>query len=65
MKLARYIIEALVSIACAYCAWYLCSTVDTWEADDSMFYIFAIGGFIVFAIICVCDIIENIYYSRK
>lgn len=65
MKIARYIIELIVSIACAYCAYYLCSTVDTWREDNTIFYIFAIGEFIVFAIICICDIIESIYNISK
>lgn len=65
MKLAKYIIELVVATACGYCAYYLLSTVDTWEADDSVFYIFAIVIFIIIGIVCICDIIESIYYSLK
>lgn len=65
MKLARYIIELLVSIASGYCSYYLLSTVDTWEADNATFYIFAIIFMICVGIICVCDIIEDIYYSHN
>ena len=65
MHLTKYFIEAVVAIACSYCVYYLASTCDTWEADNSVFYIFAIIFMIVIGIICVCDIIEDIYYSRK
>ena len=65
MKLAKYIIELVITAACSYCAYYLLSTVDTWEADDSIFYIFAIIFFAGIGIVCVCDIIENIHYSHK
>ena len=65
MKLARYIIELVVTAACSYCAYYLLSSVDTWEADDSIFYIFAIILFVIIGIVCACDIIESIYYSLK
>lgn len=65
MKLAKYIIECIITAACSYCAYYLLSTVDTWEADDSIFYIFAIIFMICIGIVCVCDIVEDIYYSHK
>ena len=65
MKLARYIIELVVTAACGYCAYYLISSIDTWEADNSTFYIFAIIFFVIIDIVCVCDIIESIYYSHK
>lgn len=65
MKLAKYIIELVVTVACSYCAYYLLSTIDTWEADDSIFYIFAIIFFVGIGIVCVCDVIESIYYSHK
>lgn len=65
MKLAKYIIELVVTAACGYCAYYLASTVDTWEADDSVFYIFAIIFMIIIGIICVCDVIEDIYSHKQ
>lgn len=65
MKLAKYIIELVVTIACGYCTYYLLSTVDTWEADDTIFYIFAIASYVGIGIVCVCDIIESIYYSLR
>ena len=65
MKLAKYIIELVITAACAYCAYYLLSTIDTWKADDSIFYIFAIVFFVGIGIVCVCDVIEDIYYSHN
>lgn len=65
MKLARYIIELIVTATCGYCAYYLLSVFDTWKGDDSIFYIFAIIFMICIGIVCVCDIIESIYYSHK
>ncbi len=65
MKLARYVIELVVTVACSYCAYYLLSIVDTWEAVDTIFYIFAIVFYVIIGIVCVCDIIESIYYSLK
>lgn len=65
MKLVKYIIELVIAAACGYCSYYLAYTCDTWEADDSVFYIFAIVFFIGIGIVCVCDVIEDIYYSLK
>ena len=65
MKLAKYILELVVTAACGYCSYYLLSTVDTWKADDSTFYIFAIILLIIIGVVCICDIIEGIYYALK
>ena len=65
MKLAKYIVELVVTATCSYYAYYLLSTIDTWEADDSIFYIFAIVFFVIIGIVCICDVIESIYYSLK
>lgn len=65
MKVIKYIIEIVVAAICSFCAYYLCTTVDTWKEDDTIFYILTIGTFIMFAIVCVCDIIESIYNIRK
>ena len=65
MKLTKYVIEALVTIACAYCSYFLLSEVDSWNNEDAVFYIFAIIFFVIIGIVCVCDIIESIYYSLR
>lgn len=65
MKLVKYIVEIIVAAICSCCAYYLCSTVDTWTEDNTVFYILAIGGFIGFAIVLVCDTIESVYNIRK
>lgn len=65
MKLFKYIIEIVAAVICSCCAYYLCSTVDMWKEDDVIFYILTISTFIIFAIVCVCDVIESIYNIRK
>ncbi len=64
MKL-KYIIEIIVAIASGYCAWYLCDSIPTIEPDDVIFHIFGVGCFILFIILCIGDIVEDIYYSHK
>ena len=65
MKLVKYLIEIVITVLCGYCSYYLLSVVDTWEADDTLFYIFAICIFVVIGIVCIGDIIEDIYYYHK
>ena len=65
MKLAKYVIEALVTIACAYCSYFFLSEVDSWNNEDAVFYIFAIILLVIIGIVCLCDIIESIYNALK